>query len=114
MGGNIEVHLNSSDWYRHNHDKDYVYRNVILHVVYINDSVVYREFENEMTKHNSEKKKTNIKEAIPTLALKGKFNNKLYDNYKGFIENKSWVACEKLIANTDTLVLKKWDGDNVG
>lgn len=31
--GDIELHLDSADWYRHNHDRDPHYNNVILHVV---------------------------------------------------------------------------------
>jgi hypothetical protein len=38
--GSIELHVNSSDWYRHKHHLDKAYNNVILHVVYIHDKDV--------------------------------------------------------------------------
>jgi hypothetical protein len=38
--GNVEIHVKSSDWYRHNHHKDPAYDNVILHVVYTSDKEV--------------------------------------------------------------------------
>ncbi|MEN9950805.1 MAG: hypothetical protein RLY85_1557 [Bacteroidota bacterium] len=35
--GNIELHHKTSDWFRHNHQMDRNYNNVILHVVWKND-----------------------------------------------------------------------------
>lgn len=37
LAGHIELHVNNSDWDKHNHHTDPAYKNVILHVVYNND-----------------------------------------------------------------------------
>lgn len=39
--GEIEIHVHSSDWYKHKHEKDPAYDRVILHVVKDIDRVVY-------------------------------------------------------------------------
>ena len=39
--GNIEIHVNSSDWFRHHHHTDPAYDNIILHVVKKADKKVY-------------------------------------------------------------------------
>jgi Protein of unknown function (DUF2851) len=41
--GNIEMHVKSSDWYAHGHQNDEAYNNVILHVVYEHDRMVFIE-----------------------------------------------------------------------
>lgn len=40
--GNIEIHVKASDWYRHGHDRDPAYGNVILHVVGVSDREVFK------------------------------------------------------------------------
>jgi len=40
--GNVEIHINSSDWYAHKHEEDSNYDNVILHVVWNDDVAVFR------------------------------------------------------------------------
>ena len=64
--GHIEIHLKSSDWYRHKHQEDPAYGNVILHVVLENDEPVSDNDGNE----------------IPTLELRGRIPLSLYNNYE--------------------------------
>lgn len=38
LAGNVELHVNSSDWTKHNHQHDDAYKPLALHVVYRNDA----------------------------------------------------------------------------
>lgn len=40
--GSVEIHIDASGWYLHEHDRDESYDSVVLHVVWHNDSPVFR------------------------------------------------------------------------
>jgi hypothetical protein len=88
--GNVEVHLNASDWKRHNHQTDRAYDNVILHVVLKADQPATRT--NGTT--------------IPTVELR--FEPQLYLNYIRLVGNKNRISCYDHIARIDTLLLHSW------
>ncbi|WP_309613654.1 DUF2851 family protein [Flavobacterium sp.] len=90
--GNVEIHIKSSDWYLHHHEKDTNYDNVILHVVWEHDTPVFR-------KDNSE---------IPVLELKKYISKKDLENYQELASPKSWIYCESQIATIDNFVLANW------
>ncbi|TDW44300.1 uncharacterized protein DUF2851 [Flavobacterium sp. 270] len=90
--GNVEIHLKSSDWYLHGHEKDVAYENVILHVVWENDTAIFRE-------NNTE---------IPVLVLKDYVSSDTLSNYNSLASPKSWIFCEKQIVQTDEFVFKNW------
>ena len=90
--GNVEIHLKSSDWYVHNHERDSAYENVILHVVWEHDTEIFRS-------NNSE---------IPVLELKKYVDEATIANYQLLMEPKSWIFCEKDIKNIDNFILKNW------
>jgi len=90
--GNVEIHLKSSDWYLHNHEKDPAYKNVILHVVWENDTAIFRE-------NNTE---------IPVLVLKDYVSKEIIENYKALVSAKTWIFCEKQLKNIDRFVFKNW------
>jgi hypothetical protein len=90
--GNVEIHLKSSDWYVHNHEKDKAYDNVILHVVWEHDAEIFR-------KDNSE---------IPTLELKTYTNASLLKNYQKLMQSKSWINCEANFSVTNDFLFYNW------
>ena len=87
--GNVEIHLNSSDWIKHNHHKDKVYDNIILHVVYNNNLDINRD--------NNEN--------IPVLELKKLIPVGVYRKYNNFISSNQWIPCHNLIRQIDSLAL---------
>ncbi|MDR0970430.1 MAG: DUF2851 family protein [Lentimicrobiaceae bacterium] len=90
--GNIEIHVFSSDWYKHGHDNDKAYQNVILHVVYEADKPV----------------KTIKNTMIPQLELKNIFDVRLLERYNDFLSSKNRIACEKLASSVQEFTWLSW------
>jgi hypothetical protein len=90
--GNIEIHVNSSDWYKHKHQNDKAYNNVILHVVFLNDKPV-------IDLHGNK---------IPTLELSSLISNELIHNYENLVQSKLWIPCENQIINVDEFSINSW------
>lgn len=92
-GGNVEIHVKSSNWYLHKHETDENYDAVILHVVWEHDVEVFR--------------KSNT--VIPTLALKQFISPQVLNNYKQlFSRNKNWINCENDIAFVSGFTKSHW------
>ncbi len=91
--GNIEIHVNASDWYVHGHEQDPNYENVVLHVVWENDVPIYRNDNTLMT----------------TLELKNKVNPLVVANYQKLINApKKWILCESSIHKVDSFIVSNW------
>ncbi len=90
MAGNVEIHINASDWYKHGHHCNKAYDSVILQLVLNADTEVRR-----------------LSGAIiPTAEIR--FDKRLFDNYSQLLDNEYWIPCEPLIAGADINVTGEW------
>ena len=80
--GSIEIHIRSSDWLKHFHEKDQAYNNVILHVVWSHDKEIYIE-------GNS----------LPTLELKNVVDLSILDKCQQHTTSSEKIACASQIKN---------------
>ena len=88
--GDVEVHIRSSDWYRHKHQEDEKYKSVILHVVYEHDMVVER----------------TPNEQYPTLELKGRISDDMFQRYQDLVDSPETLACGHDLENINPLTLR--------
>ncbi len=91
-GGNVEMHLKSSDWVKHKHSDDDAYNNVILHVVYEEDVPIFR----------------SSGEKIPCLELKGRISERLRSQYLRLLHNEKRIPCEGLHDSVSDFTWKMW------
>jgi hypothetical protein len=91
--GNIELHINSSDWIKHKHQDDKAYDNVVLHVVYNNDKDILD-------------KEGNV---IPTLELKDLIDLQIIKKYEQLVLlPDSGIPCGKQIKTVDEFTINSW------
>ncbi len=84
--GNVEIHIKSSDWVKHQHHKDKAYQNVILHVVFIHD----------------------VELGIPTLELKSLLNPDLLKAYQTLQQSAQRIPCETQITLPESIKLEQF------
>jgi hypothetical protein len=80
LAGNIELHVKASDWIFHNHSIDPNYKNIILHVVFHNDTSI-----DEFTINN-----------IPTLELKEYIDENVLWKYEKLLGENQFLPCESI------------------
>lgn len=88
--GQIEIHVHASDWFLHKHQFDSAYNNVILHVVWENDSVVSVNGED-----------------IPVLQLKNRVLPSVLANYNSLKSQSNQIPCFRLIKSLDYAYLQQ-------
>ena len=76
--GNVEIHISSVDWNRHNHHNDKSYNSVILHVVEKADRSVYRQ--------NGEE--------IPQLEIM--IREEIKERHELLLSSNQWIRCESM------------------
>jgi hypothetical protein len=91
--GNVELHLNSSDWHKHGHTTDNAYNSVILHVVYRDDQPIVLPDGRR----------------IPTLELHDRVSPDLYNRYHHLVYRiQQFIPCEGSIRFVDDMALRNW------
>jgi hypothetical protein len=88
--GQVEIHILASDWLLHQHQNDEAYENVILHVVYENDTPIFRQDGS----------------ALPILVIKDLFDPDLLQQYEKLISSLCQFPCEKQIREVEPLIVR--------
>ena len=88
--GNVEIHLRSSEWYAHDHDRDSKYNNVVLHVVAEADTDVL----------------TNDHRYLPQLILK--VPDSVREHYDELLTTDHYPPCYRIIKNLSPLMVHSW------
>jgi len=85
--GSVELHIRASDWEKHKHTSDKNYNNVILHVVYEDDS-----------KNN----------ALPTIELQNRISHSLLNRYAHLMTSQAFISCENMVSTVPKITIETW------
>ena len=89
--GDVEIHVNASDWYSHDHHADPLYNGVILHVVLWDDGVSLL-----IRKENGER--------VPTLELYDKLDSPLEEIAREFYGGEKRLPCDRASEKPDRVM----------
>jgi len=88
--GNIEIHINSSDWNNHRHNQNPVYDNVILHVSNKTDAECI----------------TSKGRRVPCIEIQ--YDPLIEKNYLQLINEEKAIACYRSLHKLDTSLISFW------
>jgi Protein of unknown function (DUF2851) len=91
LAGNIEIHINASDWLKHGHTNDSNYSNIILHVVWNNDKPILI-----------------TGKPVPTLELQSRVSKILLQRYELLVNNKTSIPCASFLPALSEIGWTAW------
>ena len=88
--GNVEIHEQASDWFKHKHDQDPTYANVILHIVEVSDMEI-------RSAHG---------DIIPQMVLP--VPPYVQNNFEELFAEEAFPPCYRVIPNIPTFLVHSW------
>jgi hypothetical protein len=86
--GDVELHVQASDWIAHKHSQNPAYDKVIAHVVFEANTIIKDKLGNE----------------IPTICLEAAVDDKRIDQYEKLMQQSQPLACSGLIQNVPEII----------
>jgi hypothetical protein len=92
LSGNIEIHVRTSDWLKHRHEKDKNYDHLILHVVFEHDVIIPQNSNNH----------------VEVLEIKHFIAENVLQNYSKLSESPHSLPCQKQLTAVNDFKFMAW------